>query len=111
MAGLFYASSLSEVGPAGRIPDWLSHGAAYLILAVLLCRAVAGGLRPLSGAGALLAVSLSTAYGVTDEYHQSLVPGRDAAPADVAKDLGGAALGALAFRRLVARLAPRRAEA
>jgi VanZ family protein len=37
-------------------------------------------------------VALATAYGVTDEYHQSFVPGRQAEAADVLKDLGGAAL-------------------
>lgn len=100
MAVLFAASSQSDIGPAGQVPDWLTHGSAWLVLGVLLCRALAGGLRPISGAGAVLAVALATGYGVSDEYHQSFVPGRDASTADVFKDLGGATLGALLFRRL-----------
>lgn len=105
MAMLFQLSSRPDVGPAGRVPDWLTHGAAYLVLAGLLCRALAGGLKPLPAATAAVAACLATAYGVTDEYHQSFVPGRDASVADILKDAGGAALGAWLFFCL----APRRA--
>jgi VanZ family protein len=88
------------VGGFGRIPDWASHGAAYLVLSLLLCRALTGGLRrPLRTSAALAAVALATAYGVGDELHQSTVPGRDASRGDVLKDLGGAAAGALLYRR------------
>ena len=87
----------------GRVPDWLTHGTAYLILSVLLCRGLAGGMRPLRAAGAVLAVCLATVYGVSDEFHQSFVPGRDASVGDVLKDLGGASLGAWLFRRRGAR--------
>jgi VanZ family protein len=91
----FVASSRSELGAFGRMPDWLSHGAEYLILGLLLCRALAGGFEaPLSLAGAALAVVLGTAWGASDEWHQSLVPGREATLGDVLKDLGGCAAGA-----------------
>jgi VanZ family protein len=99
MAVIFRASSASELGPAGRIPDWLTHGSAYLLLSVLICRALAGGFRrPLGAAAAVLAVMIAGAYGVSDEWHQSFVPGRDASAADVAKDLAGASLGAALMR-------------
>ena len=98
---LFFLSSRSDLGPAGRIPDWLTHGTAYLLLAVLLARAVVGGLgRPLAAPTALLVVLAATLYGVSDEWHQSFVPGRDSSGGDVAKDAGGACLGVLLFRRL-----------
>ncbi len=100
---LFVASAQSDLGPAGRIPDYISHGAAYLVFALLLARALAGGFpRMLSARAALLVVLLATLYGASDEYHQSFVPGRDASLADVAKDFGGAALGAWLYRRLAA---------
>lgn len=105
MAVLFHLSSQPDLGLAGGVPDWLTHGTAYLILAALLCRARAGGLRPLSAPGAVLSACLATAYGVSDEYHQSFVPGRQASAADVFKDLGGAALGAWLFRRATAHAA------
>jgi VanZ family protein len=99
MALLFYLSSRSSIGLAGQVPDWITHGGAYLVLGCLLCRAIAAGLRPLSVAGAVLATAVATLYGMSDEYHQSFVPGRDASWGDVAKDLAGATIGAIGFRR------------
>jgi len=46
----------------------------------------------------LTATLLATAYGVTDEYHQSFVPGRTADPMDVVKDLAGAAAACALYR-------------
>jgi VanZ family protein len=111
-AGLiFFASSRSDVGPAGRVPDFLTHGAAYLVLAVLLAAAVAGERRrPLSLRAAGSVVLAAALYGVTDEWHQSFVPGRDASAADVAKDAGGALVGVLLYRRWNASAHARQAE-
>jgi len=95
MAFLFAVSSRTSWGPASDIPDWMTHAAGYVVLAVLVCRALAGGLgRPVTARVAVLAVVFSTLYGVTDELHQSLVPGRVADAWDVLKDLGGAVAGA-----------------
>jgi VanZ family protein len=101
MAVIFFFSSQSDLGPIGRrTPDWVAHPAAYAAGALLLCRALAGGWGRPAGDGALaLAVVLIAAYGVTDELHQSFVPGRDADVLDVAKDLGGAAAASLFYRR------------
>ena len=97
MAFLFWVSSRSGFGPVSDLPDWTTHGAGYAVLAVLACRALAGGLgRPVAVRVAVLAVLISTVYGVTDEWHQSFVPGRVADPWDLVKDLAGAAAGALA---------------
>lgn len=103
MAVIFVGSAQSDVGLAGRAPDWITHGAVYLLLSLLVCRALAGGWGlPLASGVAFLAVACCTAYGASDELHQSRVPGRDASAADVAKDLAGAALGALLYRRAAA---------
>ena len=97
---LFFLSSRSDLGPAGQIPDWITHGAAYLVFAVLMARAIAGGFgRPLAGRDALAVVLAALLYGVSDEWHQSFVPGRDSSAGDVAKDAGGALVGVLVFRR------------
>jgi VanZ family protein len=104
MAAIFTVSSFRFGGGGAGIPDWLSHGTVYLILCLLVCRAVAGGFpEPLSPSAAVLAVLLSSAYGVSDEWHQSFVPGRNPSAADVAKDFAGSALGALLYRRAAPR--------
>ena len=95
MAVIFIASSRAVPAPVSRVPDWVSHPVAYAVLAVLLLRAMAGGLgEPVTFALAARAVIAAFLYGVTDEFHQSFVPGRDADPADLIKNLGGAILGA-----------------
>ena len=97
---LFFLSSRRDLGPAGQIPDWITHGSAYLVFAVLMARAIAGGFgRPLAGRDALAVVLAALLYGVSDEWHQSFVPGRDSSAGDVAKDAGGALVGVLVFRR------------
>lgn len=96
MALSFTASAQSDVGAFARIPDWISHGIEYFVLGLLLCRALAGGRRArLTPAAAALSVALGTAWGISDEWHQSFVPRRDASAADVAKDFGGCTLAAL----------------
>ena len=97
MALLFAVSSRAGWGRVSQIPDWMTHGAGYAVLAVLACRALARGLgRPVTARAAALAVLISTVYGVTDELHQSFVPGRIADAWDLLKDAAGAAAGALA---------------
>jgi VanZ family protein len=99
-AVIFLSSSpMSAGGPPG-VSDWITHGAAYAVLSLLVCRALAGGFPlPLSWRGGVLAVLLATAYGVSDEWHQSFVPHRHSSAGDVAKDFCGAALGAFLYRR------------
>jgi VanZ family protein len=97
MAVLFALSSRPLPASVSSVPDWITHGAGYAILGALLCRALAGGLaRPVAGRLAVLAVVIATAYGVTDEVHQSFVPGRMSDAWDVLKDLGGASVAAAA---------------
>lgn len=87
----------SEI-PAG-LPDWLSHGTVYLLLGLLLSRAIAGGLgRRLGDAGAAAVVVLAVAVGLADEWSQSHTPGRDPSAADIGKDAVGAALAAVVWR-------------
>lgn len=97
MTGLiFFLSSLpgSEV-PGLLFPgsDKLLHGAAYAALAAAALVAVPDNLRRCRPFRAVLLVFLfSFLYGISDELHQSFVPGRDASFPDVAADAAGAAL-------------------
>ena len=97
MAVIFALSSRALPASVSRIPDWTTHGAGYAILCLLLYRALVGGLlRRVPVRAAVVAVAISLLYGVTDELHQSFVPGRQADPWDLVKDLGGVAVAALA---------------
>ena len=98
MGVIFYFSSIPDL----RSPfEWdllyrkLAHAAEYLVLAVLSARALRGS--GLSRAACLvLGFLIAAGYAVTDEYHQSFVPGRTASTRDVLIDSTGALLGALA---------------
>jgi VanZ family protein len=104
MAVVFFFSSLSNLGRAARVPDWVSHPIEYGVGAGLVCRALEGGRRrALTMSTALTATLLTTAYGVTDEYHQSFVPGRTSDLGDVAKDFAGAAAACVLYRAWTAR--------
>lgn len=105
-AVIFGASSLQGSQVPGRF-SVEGHLGEYVILGALLWWALGGmggGWRPV-----LLAILIASLYGVSDEFHQSFVPGRVPDPADWALDTIGAATGALAAMAAV-RLAKRRAE-
>ena len=96
MALIFVASSSSSPDPLpGRFLDKVLHLAVYAVLGALIARALAGGrLVTVTWRHAALAVLLSTLYGISDEWHQSFVPGRTPDPMDVLADLAGASAGA-----------------
>ncbi len=100
---IFWASSRPEpfpfLGEELLSYDKLLHAAAYALLAGLVLCAVARA--RLGVRAATVAIVLAAAYGVTDEWHQSRVPGRDADPADVAADAAGAIAGAAAARLIL----------
>jgi VanZ family protein len=69
--------------------DLLAHAVFYGVLCVLLARSLAPP-RVTTWKRMLLLIILVTAYGITDEYHQLLVPGRYASGWDILADgLGG----------------------
>jgi VanZ family protein len=73
------------------------HWLAYLGLAVLVVRALAGGLpRRISHGVAAAAAAITIAYGATDEVHQMFVPGRTADVYDLMADAAGAVAGTIA---------------
>jgi VanZ family protein len=93
MIAIFVASAQPTLPFQDDVPDYLSHAAAYLVLGVLWCRAIAKG-GPATLRIALGAVLASALYGATDEWHQSFVPGRHSEARDVRNDTVGAAAGA-----------------
>ena len=94
-AGLiFFLSSQSSFPvPKGIFTfDKVIHFVEYGVLAFLVARA----LRPWPAA-AVVAAILSSLYGLSDEFHQSFVPGRSSDGYDVVADVIGSALGAALF--------------
>ncbi len=86
-ATIFLASSRSTVAAPGISNfDKIAHFSVYGLLATLLVRL---GRGPRAVWLALLATSL---YGVSDEWHQSFVPGRSCEVADWMADTLGAVL-------------------
>ena len=93
MGAIFYVSSLSDP-PVPASTDKPLHWLAYLGLAVLVVRALAGGLPRRIGFGiALAAMLITVAYGATDEVHQLFVPGRTGDVYDLMADAAGALAG------------------
>jgi VanZ family protein len=92
---VFWLSSLSQVPGANYFWDKLLHTLGYAGLGVLALRAFHGGFEPLRWKATLYAAIAVIVWGISDEYHQSFVPGRTASALDVCADAVGFALAAL----------------
>lgn len=107
MAAIFYVSTLSghEAARLARplgLPDYVLHGIAFAGLAVVWCLALTRGFKVDERKARWLSLGISALYGLTDEYHQSFVAGRDASATDFVADVVGAGT-ALAIMALFAR--------
>lgn len=97
MAVTFVVSHQRAVVIPFGAPDYLAHAINYGVLAALFVWAFAGGqLSKMTTALILPAAALAIAFGLSDEFHQSFIPGRDASLLDVLADAVGAVAGACA---------------
>ena len=95
MALIFVLSAQPQPPLPPQLTDKQGHSIGYAGLAVVVSRAVAGGL--LHGTtlpAAAAAWTISSAYAATDEWHQSFVPGRSSDVHDWYADAIGALIGA-----------------
>lgn len=88
-----------DMGPSFPLKDKALHLAAYGLLAALFVRACRWTWPGrLSGWQLmLLGIGFATVYGLSDEFHQSLVAARQAEFMDVVADFAGSILGAAAY--------------
>ena len=92
-AVLIFALSSQPSLPSPGVSDKQAHFLAYGVLAVLCLIGASGARLTRIGSRAVLAaLVLTVAYGVSDEVHQSFVPGRTPDVDDVVADAIGAAV-------------------
>ena len=100
---IFFLSSQSSLPMPMAFPnqDKLEHASAYALMSLLAWRAFKG--MPCGRALPWLAVGFASLYGMSDEFHQSFVPSRDADVWDWLADTTGATLMVLCLHRWQAR--------
>jgi VanZ family protein len=98
-AGLIFFLSSGPVASTEleNIPDYYLHFSEYCLFYVAMFWAIHEGFRPLQGRGSYwLPAVLTILFGISDEFHQMFVPGRDASVLDILADSAGAAAGTVA---------------
>jgi VanZ family protein len=95
----FFYNKCSSVPYISLFIDKVFHAGIYAVLGLLYYFSLreSGIYRHLL----LFSVVLAAGYGITDEFHQSFVPGRVASAGDVLADVIGAMFGALAAGMLI----------
>ena len=100
MTAIFFMSSIPGDRITFQFDDRVAHFVEYFVLGLLLSFAVAG-IRGGTGRVASIAIlAFVAAFALADEFHQSLVPDRDASAKDWLFDVLGATAALLAVRYL-----------
>lgn len=106
MGYIFYLSSQHtlDIPSLFEYQDKVMHFTAYGVLGVFLLGAML--LRPggYTATQVALATLIASLYGISDEIHQSFVPGRDPDVLDWLADTSGALLATLVLARLTCSL-------
>ena len=99
MAAIFFVSGDPTPPMPANLSDKALHLFAYGGLAVLACRALAGGLPArVTWPVAIGTLAITIGYAITDELHQRFVPGRSADVYDLIADAAGACLALIALK-------------
>lgn len=95
IAALILAASSRSTVAGPRIPyfDKVVHFSVYGLLGTLVCR------QSHDVRGAVWSLAAVAAFGASDEWHQSFVPGREAEVADWIADTAGAAVAIFLYTR------------
>jgi len=94
---IFMGSSIGTLPSIDRstldqLMHWLGHLSEYAILALLLLRALKNG-QALGWREVVLTLIVAAGYGLSDEWHQTLVKGRSGDLWTVGLDMAGALIG------------------
>lgn len=92
VALVFYLSSLPswKIKAVSSIPDYLLHFAEYMVLAWLSIRFAKNiGKGTVNGKTYTITIIILALFAMSDEWHQSFVPGRFASVLDFSADLAG----------------------
>ncbi|MBU1191454.1 MAG: VanZ family protein [Gammaproteobacteria bacterium] len=105
IAAIYHLSSQSDINfeISFAAKDKLFHMAAYGLLGVFILGIMRPNPTGYSYNQVALATLMATVYGITDEWHQSYVPGRSADPLDLVADFLGALLATWAVRAFMRR--------
>jgi VanZ family protein len=110
MTTIFFLSSQTRLPVPHMLgyQDKLEHATAYGLLAACLLLAQTRKTSGYSRFQISISVLIASLYGISDEFHQSFVPGRTPDPLDWLADTGGALLVTLCIdwfsRRRAARM-------
>jgi len=87
-------SSIQPPPPEAGFPtsDKILHATVFGLMAVFVSMAAQRPGRTFTWQGALLAIAITTGYGILNELHQSMIPGRFASAGDALADCIGAVL-------------------
>jgi VanZ family protein len=97
MGLIFFLSSLpsQKLKISKEIPDYILHIIEYFLLCIFLFLGYTKGIKErFTKKAYFIAVIISTLYALSDEFHQSFVPTRDANIRDIFADIIGALLAA-----------------
>ena len=103
-AYLIFSFSSTSTLPGAQIVWWdfitkkMAHMGIYAVLFFLIQRAYNWDRKIKSYK---LSMLLTLLYAISDEYHQSFIPGRTALPTDVGYDMIGASLTFLKLKNLI----------
>lgn len=102
MALIFYLSAQPSLGLPGLFEgqDKVMHFVTYGVLGFLVARGIGPVRGEFSWRRMFAAIAFTVAYGISDEFHQSFVPGRSPSVFDLLADALGALAGAWFARHL-----------
>jgi len=102
MGVLFWLSSQPGIDVPMLFPgqDKVFHAGVYGILGIFVLGAMRPGAAGYAGKQILTSIVIASLYGISDEFHQSFVPGRTPDVLDWVADTTGALLAIVLLARL-----------